>query len=39
MQRMELCGSCVELMRDGYLVKLVSRPINHKVTCEHCKRR
>lgn len=39
MQQMELCGSCVELMRDRFLVKLVNRPINHKIDCENCKRR
>lgn len=37
MQQMELCGRCVELMRDRYMVKLVHRPINHKITCENCK--
>ena len=39
MQRMELCGRCVALIRDKYFVKLVDRPSNHKVTCQHCKRR
>lgn len=37
MQQMELCGRCVELMRDRYMVKLVHRPINHKIDCENCK--
>ena len=37
MQRMELCGRCAELMRDRHLVKVVSRGINHKITCENCK--
>ena len=36
MQQMELCGRCVELMRDRYMVRLVNRPINHKITCECC---
>ena len=39
MQRMELCGRCVELMRTRHMVKLVHRPINHKITCEQCKLR
>lgn len=36
MQRMELCGRCVEALRKKHLVRLVNRPINHKITCEVC---
>ena len=39
MQRMELCGRCVEAMRQKHLVRLVNRPINYKITCERCKLR
>lgn len=37
MQQMELCGKCAELLRAKNIVRVVSRPINHKVTCENCK--
>ena len=36
MQRMELCGRCVEALREKYMVRLVNRPINHKITRECC---
>lgn len=36
MQQMELCGRCVELLREKYMVRLVNRPINQKITCEVC---
>lgn len=39
MQQMELYGKCVEKMRYRHNIKTVSRPINHKVDCECCKRR
>ena len=39
MQRTSLCGRCAELMRDAYKIKLRSRPINNKITCDCCKRR
>ena len=39
MQQMELCGRCVELLREKYMVRLVNRPINQKITCEACKMR
>ena len=39
MQRMELCGRCVEAMRVKHQVRLVNRPINHKITCEVCQLR
>lgn len=39
MQRMELCGRCVEALRVKHQVRLVNRPINHKITCEVCKLR
>lgn len=37
MQQMELCGKCAELMKEKNVVRVVSRPINHKVVCESCK--
>ena len=39
MQRMDLCGRCVEAMRQKHLVRLVNRPINYKITCECCQLR
>ena len=39
MGKATLCGKCVELMRDRFIVRLVHRPINNKVDCQCCKRR
>lgn len=39
MQQMVLCGRCAELMREKSIVRLVHRPINHKITCENCQLR
>ena len=39
MQQMNLCGRCVELLRDRHIVRVVNRPINHKITCDVCRRR
>ena len=39
MQQMTLCGRCAEVMRSRYIVRLVNRGIDEKVTCDVCKRR
>ena len=39
MQTINLCGRCADLMRDRYLIKILNRPINNKITCDCCKRR
>ena len=39
MQKMSLCGRCAELMRERFIVRKVSQPINHKIDCDNCKLR
>ena len=37
MQRMELCGRCVDVMRERNLIRMVSRPVSCRIYCECCK--
>lgn len=35
-----LCRPCAELMRDGgYLVRVVRRGVDKKITCDNCRKR
>lgn len=35
----DLCGECAALMKEGYDVKQLPKPMNNKITCGHCGRR
>lgn len=39
MQQMTLCGRCLEVLRDRFIVRLVHRGINEKIDCDVCRRR
>lgn len=35
----DLCGACVEMLREGYDLKRVAGGVDNKITCAHCGRR
>lgn len=39
MQRVDLCGTCAETMRESYSLKKVKGGVDNKITCACCKRR
>ena len=39
MKTIELCSKCAAIMADGYKIKQLPRPANHKVFCEMCQRK
>lgn len=39
MQRIDLCSTCAETIREGYSLKEVKGGVNNRVMCSRCKRR
>lgn len=39
MQKVDLCGPCVAVMKTGYEVRKVSQGVDNKITCAKCGRR
>ncbi len=38
-KQLELCGRCAAIFAETYRVERVAGGCDHKVTCEHCRKR
>ncbi len=38
-KRMDLCGKCAALLREGFQLRRVAGGVDNKITCSNCGRR